>query len=275
MYQMKNVSAAIFYKNNSVLIAKRGNDKSLSSGYWEFPGGKQEEKETILKCLEREILEEFNVKCKARKIFLESIYNYDTIKLIPIFSDLLGNRIELKVHEDYKWVEINKLLEYNLAPADIPIAKKLIEIMERIDNLVPGQVIDNDELVSIFQCSPQGGMRRSISTNSLVIVSNHINSIYNDRWEKGEKILYYTGMGSEGGQSFDFMQNKTLYKSDSNDILVYLFEVFIEKKYTFRGKVALAKEFKEPFFEMQLDKYNRERKVCIFPVKIIDAKNHC
>ena len=129
---MKNVSAAIFLKSNSVLIAKRGNGENLA-GYWEFPGGKQEQNETIFECLEREILEEFNVKCKAKEIFCESIYNYSNgvIKLIAIFSDLLDNKFELRVHDNYEWVRIKDLLNYNLAPADIPIAKKLIEYDEK------------------------------------------------------------------------------------------------------------------------------------------------
>jgi len=41
-----------------------------------------------------------------------------------------------------------------------------------------GAEIDNDRLCDIFKCSPQGGMRRSKQTNTLVIVSNHIESIY-------------------------------------------------------------------------------------------------
>lgn len=129
---MKNVSAAIFLRNDSVLIAKRGKRENLA-GYWEFPGGKQEQNETIFQCLEREILEEFNVKCKTKKIFCESIYDYSNgvIKLTAIFSDLLDNKIELSVHDNYEWVKIKDLLKYQLAPADISIAKKLIEYDEK------------------------------------------------------------------------------------------------------------------------------------------------
>jgi 5-methylcytosine-specific restriction protein A len=274
---MKNVSAAIFLKNDFVLIAKRGNGKDLS-GYWEFPGGKQEENETIFECLEREIVEEFNVECKANEMFFESIYHYDndTIKLIAIFSNLLDNQIELKVHEDYKWVKINYLLEYNLAPADISIAKKLIEYydMKKI-NLTSKDVITNNELVSIFHCSPQGGMKRSKKTNTLVIVSNHITSIYHDRWVGDNRwnggILYYTGMGSVGDQSFDFMQNKTLCDSDSNGVRVYLFEVCVTTQYTFIGQVALAGK---PFHEEQPDINNKMRHVCIFPLKVVANQTH-
>ncbi len=124
---MKNVSAAIFIQNNSVFIAKRANNETLA-GFWEFPGGKQENDESIFECLEREIFEELNVRCKANEIYLESIYNYDhgTINLIAILSNLLDTHIELSVHDDYKWVNIDDLIHFNFAPADMPIVNKLI-----------------------------------------------------------------------------------------------------------------------------------------------------
>lgn len=46
--------------------------------------------------------------------------------------------------------------------------------------LEKNQVIDNVNLVEIFKCSPQGGMRRSIKTNTLVIVSDHTSGKYRD-----------------------------------------------------------------------------------------------
>jgi 8-oxo-dGTP diphosphatase len=125
---MQNVSAAIFIKNDTVLIAKRNQSGSLP-GYWEFPGGKQEDGETIFECLEREIVEEFNVRCRATSIFAKIEYanEHDSIMLIGIMAELLDEAIELRVHEEYRWVEISRLAEYRLAPADVGIAEKLCE----------------------------------------------------------------------------------------------------------------------------------------------------
>ena len=123
---MKDISAALFMENGKVLLARRNSAGDLP-GYWEFPGGKRENNETIFECLEREIKEEFDVRCKALKIFAENIFEYEhgAIKLIAIFAELIDKNIALNVHEEYKWVEIKNLLDYKLAPADIHIAELL------------------------------------------------------------------------------------------------------------------------------------------------------
>ena len=129
--------------------------------------------------------------------------------------------------------------------------------------LKSGQEISNGELREIFKCSPQGGMRKSNKTNSLVIVSNHIESIYNDRWI--DKIFHYTGMGQSGDQSIDFMQNKTLAESNINQVSVHLFEVFKDLVYTYIGSVKLSNK---PYSETQPDKNGLDRIVFVFPLKL-------
>lgn len=106
------------------------------------------------------------------------------------------------------------------------------------NHIKPGDVIKNDTLVNIFKCSPQGGMRRSIKTNSLVIVSDHTRGIYEDKWIDGK--LHYTGMGLRGDQSLAFNQNKTLAESNINGVEVYLFEVFQPGQYVYNGRTRLV-----------------------------------
>lgn len=133
--------------------------------------------------------------------------------------------------------------------------------------VIPGQTINNEGLASIFLCAPQGGMRRSHRTNSLVLISDHTKSLYEDRWE--DDIFHYTGMGKIGHQRIDFQQNKTLAESNDNVVEVYLFEVFRETEYVFIGQVELAQE---PYQEEQLDEENNLRLVWIFPLKLISGE---
>ena len=130
--------------------------------------------------------------------------------------------------------------------------------------LIPGDSIVNDQLTSIFKCSTQGGMRRSHKTNTLLIISNHLKSIYEDRWV-GD-VLHYTGMGMVGSQSLNAAQNKTLNESPQNGVSVHLFEVFQDKQYTYRGQVELANE---PYQEEQPDQDETLRKVWVFPLKVV------
>ncbi|MBP1920281.1 hypothetical protein [Youngiibacter multivorans] len=92
-----------------------------------------------------------------------------------------------------------------------------------------GQIVTNNEIVSEFQCGNMGGMRKSNAKNSLVLISDHMKSLYDDKWT-GD-ILNYTGMGKSGDQSLDFMQNKTLVISRTTGIEVHLFEVLIPTQY--------------------------------------------
>ncbi len=125
---MKLVTAAIIIKDQHVLLAKRKIGQKLE-GFWEFPGGKIELNETPQSCLERELFEELGVASRAGTIIAESIYTYDhgSIKLMGIKTILQEEDFKLSVHDKVEWVAIKDLKKYQLAPADIPIAKKIIE----------------------------------------------------------------------------------------------------------------------------------------------------
>ncbi len=129
-----------------------------------------------------------------------------------------------------------------------------------------GDVINNEELTELFKCSTQGGMRRSHKTNTLVLVSNHVKSIYSDRWFGKE--LHYTGMGSTGDQTLG-TQNKTLYESNFNGVEVHLFEVFELREYTYQGVVVYNGK---GYQENQTDIDGNQRKVWMFPMELKDGK---
>ncbi|PHM64185.1 restriction endonuclease [Xenorhabdus stockiae] len=139
--------------------------------------------------------------------------------------------------------------------------------MKKINALKSGDEFNNKQVCEIFGCSPQGGMRRSHGKNTLILVSNHIKSIYDDRWDGN--ILHYTGMGSKGDQSLTFSQNKTLFESKYNGVKIHLFEVFKDKKYTYVGEVELADE---TYTEKQPDIEGNERLVYVFPIKLVTGK---
>ena len=56
-----------------------------------------------------------------------------------------------------------------------------------------GQILKNADLVDTFKCGNMGGMRRSKTTNTFVLITDYTKGIYHDKWIGG--VLHYTGMG--------------------------------------------------------------------------------
>lgn len=108
-----------------------------------------------------------------------------------------------------------------------------------IEDFIVGNTYTNNEIASTFKCSNMGGMRRSIETNSLVLIVKHTNPLYDDQWTE-DGILNYTGMGTKGDQNIEFAQNKTLAIAKSEGIKVYLFESYKDNEYYYNGEVEVV-----------------------------------
>ena len=67
-------------KNGDVLLGQRPPGKPFE-GYWEFPGGKVEAKETSEECLKREIIEELGIKIRIVERLKSKCYNYENISI--------------------------------------------------------------------------------------------------------------------------------------------------------------------------------------------------
>ncbi len=121
------VVAALIEKDNRFLIAKRSTGDPNVLGKWEFPGGKVEKDEDEKKAIEREIFEEFELTIKAFEFVTNSICEYpDKIVDLRLYKcKYIDGEFDLHDHSEYKWVKVNDLLSYDLAPADIPLAKYL------------------------------------------------------------------------------------------------------------------------------------------------------
>jgi len=126
---MLKVVAALIEKDDKVLIAKRmtGNNEVIRK--WEFPGGKVEAGETEEQAIEREIKEEFDLVIKAEKFLVnnECKYPNKSIDLRLYLCRYVSGEFKLHDHSEYKWVETNELLNYDLALADISLARYVVE----------------------------------------------------------------------------------------------------------------------------------------------------
>ena len=125
---MNTVTAAIIRDGEKILVVRRGPGEKLA-GFWEFPGGKVEQSETLQECLERELFEELNIATKVSDIVAVSDYNYENgfIKLVALNAEILHGELTLSVHDTMTWLTAGEILNLKLAPADIPIAQALLE----------------------------------------------------------------------------------------------------------------------------------------------------
>lgn len=120
------VAAAIFNKTGQVLIARRARGQS-GEGEWEFPGGKVEKGESDVEALVREIHEELNLSIKIGESLGSNQLHLSNkiIELVVYISEFDSGEVQLVDHDAYEWVELNQLLNFQLARADVPFVKLL------------------------------------------------------------------------------------------------------------------------------------------------------
>jgi 8-oxo-dGTP diphosphatase len=126
MTNIIKVTAAILVKNNRIIIAKRGPNDRLANK-WEFPGGKVEIDETQEQCLKRKMKEEFDIDVSVGEYLGSSIYFYSrmSIELMAYRAYWENGEIDLKDHDDFKWISLEQLAEFDFAPADMVFVEKL------------------------------------------------------------------------------------------------------------------------------------------------------
>ena len=127
------VIAAIAVRSGRVLIARRGPTQKLS-GLWEFPGGKLEAGETPELCLAREIAEEFGIDVRVGTFLASNLHHHDhgVIDLRAYQVEWPDTEYQPVEHDDVRWVKGGEILGYELAPADIPIAKAVQALLESV-----------------------------------------------------------------------------------------------------------------------------------------------
>ena len=125
-----NVVAALIEKDSKVLIARRSTGDINVLGKWEFPGGKVKQDEDEKTAIEREINEEFELVIKANNFLINNICEYPTKTVdLKLYScEYISGEFNLHDHSEYKWVDKNNLLDYDLCPADIPLAEYVREM---------------------------------------------------------------------------------------------------------------------------------------------------
>jgi A/G-specific adenine glycosylase len=126
------VTAAVIQKGEHVLIAQRA-QADMFGGMWEFPGGKQEEGESLKSCLKREIKEELGVKIKVREEIgvFDTTYTHFRVTLHAFLCQLdRGTPQPIEV-DDLRWVTLDELDDYPMSKLDRLISQELQQMNGR------------------------------------------------------------------------------------------------------------------------------------------------
>lgn len=123
-----DVVCGLIMKDGKCLIAKRKKEDHLK-GKWEFPGGRRVGLEDERKTLERAFTEVLKINTTIDDYITHSICEYPGhIVDLKLYScQYISGTFDLCLHSEYKWVNIEELLDYDLADADIILSKYLIK----------------------------------------------------------------------------------------------------------------------------------------------------
>jgi 8-oxo-dGTP diphosphatase len=126
------VACALIDADNRVLIAQRPEGKQLA-GLWEFPGGKLEPNERPEPALIRELHEELGIEvkeaCLAPLTFASHAYESFHL-LMPLYiCRRWEGTVTSREGQALAWIRPNKLRDYPMPPADIPLIPPLIDLL--------------------------------------------------------------------------------------------------------------------------------------------------
>jgi len=125
-------ACALVDPDGRVLLAQRPEGKPMA-GLWEFPGGKVETGERPEETLIRELEEELGIvvkeACLAPLTFASHTYP-DFHLLMPLYvCRRWDGTVTAKEAQGLAWVRPNRLREYPMPPADVPLVAHLTTLL--------------------------------------------------------------------------------------------------------------------------------------------------
>lgn len=122
---MQQVAAAVIIEDGRLLLVRRAKGETLA-GYWELPGGKLEDGETLQQCLGRELQEELAMAADVKQELMRTVYHYShgSFEMIALRTERLSE-FELTVHDACLWAAPDEVGQLELAPADVVLVHQL------------------------------------------------------------------------------------------------------------------------------------------------------
>ncbi|MCX2788545.1 8-oxo-dGTP diphosphatase MutT [Vibrio sp. Sgm 5] len=129
MKRIHIVAAIIFNQDRSqIFITKRPDDKH-KGGFWEFPGGKVEQNETVEQAMIRELEEEVGITVTEQALFEHLEYDYPdkSLKFDFMTVSQFNNQPYGREGQEGRWVDIIALPNYAFPEANVPILERVVK----------------------------------------------------------------------------------------------------------------------------------------------------
>ena len=125
---MIEVVAALIRSEGRALLCRRPEGKN-QAGKWECPGGKIEPGESGEAALARECREELDVALEVGSALADVVQDYPgrRVHLTLYEARILRGAPRKLEHSDMRWVDMERLAEYDLCQADARLVKTLSE----------------------------------------------------------------------------------------------------------------------------------------------------
>ena len=133
------VAVAIIQRGEEVFLTKR-KDHVNQGGLWEFPGGKQQEGETLEQCLRRELKEELDIEVGDLQPFQSVHYQYPGKPVVLHFFTCL---ITQGLPEPLDCAEMAWVSQANLSAFEFPTANKQV-----VTRIIEGKLWNLSDLTS-------------------------------------------------------------------------------------------------------------------------------
>ena len=122
------VAAGLIHCSGRYLIARRKPGVHLA-GFWEFPGGKREQGETLEECLQRELFEELSVRIDTLVPYqiIRHKYPEKTVEIHFFQCSIVEGQVTPLDCAEIRWVLPEELPNFRFPPAD----RAIIDALQR------------------------------------------------------------------------------------------------------------------------------------------------
>ncbi len=120
------VAVGVVFRKGRILIDKR-KPEGLLGGFWEFPGGKKEPRETLEQALFREVREELGIEIQVneRLATVDHAYSHFRVQLHAFTCTYVSGTPRCRTCTDVKWVYPRSLNRYAFPAAN----RKIIHLL--------------------------------------------------------------------------------------------------------------------------------------------------